>query len=622
MTIASSPILVDPPIERHGVIGDRRTAALVAADGTLDWLCLPVYDSPPLFGALLDAERGGFWRMGPADVAIGRQRYAGASATLTTTWSTDAGALELADAMLWPWDNRDARHGGPNGRVLLRRLRCPRGAMRAVIDFRPRHDLGEPVPLRPVPGGAAADLAGKTLRLVVDRPLTVLPDQMAGTFELRAGEEVWAILAWGEEVEEAWTPERATAALAETTDYWHDWAGKLRCRGPYHEQMRRSAVTIELLSYAPTGSPVASPTTSLPERIGGDRNWDYRYSWVRDAGLAMVSLTRLGEMTASRRYMDCIASYRSSSESPLQVVYGIDGKLDLPEHRRRDVTGYRRSLPVRIGNRACSQRQLDSLGFFADAALIFLDHGGEWTAEHWEMTRRAADYTAANWRQPDSGIWEQVEERHFVSSKVMSWVALDRAVRIAARTGHGAETDGWREAMETIHAEVLTRGWSEARQSFRQSYETDDPDASALLIPLVGFLPIDHPYVTATVERIRAELTIDGLVHRYIPPPGCPPLSQYEGAFLPCTFWLATVLAMMGREEEARAILEQVEAIAGETCLFAEEIDAGSRALLGNMPLLFSHAEYVRAALQLADDERDVEETGASAAPESLAGTT
>ena len=589
-----------PPIGRHGVIGDRRTAALVAADGTLDWLCLPIYDGSPVFGALLDARRGGFWRAGPAVPTQGGQRYLGASAALVTSWMADAWELELTDAMAWPWDDRSAEHGGRDGRVLLRRLRCIRGEVEAVFDARPRHDFGAPSSIVPVPGGAAIEVGGRALTLWTSRPAAVRPDAVAVAMNLGQGEEAWSVLACGEDEQCPWTPERATAALEETLRYWRDWAGGLTYDGPRGDWVRRAAVTIHLLSYAPTGSPVAAPTTSLPERIGGDLNWDYRYAWVRDASLSVAILSRLGNTAAGRRYMDCLASYRSSTDSPLQVVYTVDGQLDLPERERADVAGYAGSRPVRTGNRACSQRQLDSLGFFADCALVYLDHGGEWGDEHWAMVRRAAEYTLANWHRPDSGVWEMAEEHHFVSSKVMSWVVLDRAATIAERTGRGAEAGEWRSTMGAIRAEVMDRGWSERLGAFRQHYDGEDLDASALLIPIVGFLPVDHPRVAATVDRIAVELAVDGFVHRYVPPGADLPLGEFEGAFLPCTFWLATVRALAGRTDEAEAILAAAEAAAGELGLFAEEVDARSGAFLGNTPLLFAQAEYARAVLELA----------------------
>ncbi len=570
----SIPFIPYPPIGRHGVIGDRRTAALIAADGALDWFCLPIYDGEPLFASLLDARQGGSWRSGPERPLFGQQRYITGSAVLVTRWRTDSWELELTDTMAWPWDNRDADHGGGDGRIVLRRLRCLHGVAPAVIAICPRDGFAAPPRITPTADGASMIIHDRPLSFWTSQPATVQPDRIDVVADLQSGEELWSVLAWGEEAPRPWTSDRAAATLDETIRVWTDWVGELSIPEPSRDRLGRSAVTIHLLNYAPTGSPVAAPTTSLPERIGGDRNWDYRYAWVRDAALSVTTLCRLGEMAAGRRYMDCLTSYESSTDSPLQVVYGVDGALDLPERKRWDVAGYADSRPVRIGNRACAQRQLDSLGFFNDSALGYLEHGGEWSDAYWDMVRRSADYTLAHWRQPDSGIWELVEEAHYVSGKVMSWVALD-----------------------VIHDEVMERGWSERHQAFRQSYGEENLDASALLIPIVEFLPVDHPRVTATIERIIAELTIDGFVHRYIPDPVDPPLGQYEGAFLPCTFWLATVLGMAGRSAEAEAILNRAEAIAGDLGLFAEEVDVRSRPFLGNTPLLFSHAEYVRAVL-------------------------
>lgn len=595
----ASSFIAQLPIGQHGVIGDRRTAELIATDGTISWLCLPCYDGVPIFGALLDVERGGFWRIGPEHHVLGRQQYLGETAVLVTSWEMATGTLTLTDAMAWPWDDRGAEHGGPNGRVVLRRLRCEQGEARAVIDCRPRPDFDQVPSIAAGPAGAMTAVAGRDLTLWISQPAAVLPDRVRCTRTLHAGDEVWSVLAWGEERPRPWTMARAAATLDETIRYWNDWSGRLVGDHSPFDQVQRSATTIHLLSYALTGSPVAAPTTSLPERIGGDLNWDYRYAWVRDAALSVTILSRLGQTADSQRYMDCLTTYRSSTDSPLQVVYGIDGTLDLPEHKRWDLAGYAGSRPVRIGNRACSQKQLDSLGFFADCALTYLDNDGAWTAEHWDMMRRAADYTTATWQEPDSGIWETVEERHYVSSKVMSWVALDRAVKIAESIGQ-EPPPRWRSAMDVIHAEVMERGWSERRQAFLQAYDGDNLDASALLIPIMGFLPVDHPRVAATIDRIVDELTIDGFVHRYLPPVGELPLGQYEGAFLPCTFWLATTLAMAGRAHEAQAILTAVEAIAGELGLFAEEVDVTTRTFLGNTPLLFAHAEYVRAVMAIA----------------------
>ena len=595
------PFIPYPLIERHGVIGDRRTAALVAADGTIDWFCLPDYDSPSVFGSLIDAERGGFWRLGPVHPTFGLQRYVTQSAALQTVWETEACALILTDVMLAPEDDRMA--GAERRRTIVRHLRCTRGAVSCLSLIQPRRDFVSAVTVRSVEGGVIFEADDLHLGLWSSYPLLTDDDSASTTVHLRSGEAVWTVLSLGQ-MPNAWTEARAEAALAESVHYWEAWNRHLTYTGPRGDRMRRTAQTVHLLSYAPAGSLVAAPTTSLPERIGGDRNYDYRFAWVRDASLSLAILSLLGDRETARRYMDWLSDLGSATDSPLQVVYRVTGGTDLTQQERDDLAGYRESRPVRIGNHAFGQRQLDSLGYLADCALIYLKQGGAWRDAYWRMIRAAADYTVANWRLPDSGIWELPGEQHYVSSKVMSWVTLERTVEIAKRTGHPDVIDAWLTAMDAIHVEVMARGWSERLGAFTQRYEADTLDAAALLIPVMGFLPADHPRVIATVEQIAASLTIDGLVHRFLAAetPGHDdlPLGEFEGAFLPCTFWLATTYAMMGRPDDAEAILARVEPIAGELGLFAEEVDARAGVFLGNSPLLFSHAEYARAVLELA----------------------
>jgi GH15 family glucan-1,4-alpha-glucosidase len=505
--------------------------------------------------------------------------------------------------MAWPWDDRTGSQGGTDGHVVLRRLRCSRGSVQVRIEFRPRDDFGTPRPLQRVTSGLATAIEGRPMTLWSSQDVEANPEGVSLSAELEAGQEIWGVLSWGEEIAQPWTASRAAAEMMAATTYWQDWVNSLPHPATDSHQHRCHALLLKLLTYAPTGSPVAAPTSSLPERLGGDRNWDYRYSWVRDAALCVSVLSQIGDLESSRRYMDCLATYRSSTEAPLQVIYGVDGELDLPEQKRWDLDGYRDSRPVRIGNRACGQRQLDSLGFFVDSALTYLECGGEWTEDHWSMVRRSADYTLDHWQLPDSGLWELLEERHYVSSKVMSWVALDRAIRIADRVGMTDRVSAWSRGRDAIHADVLRNGWNAGRQAFTECYEDNTLDVSALLIPITGFLPVDHPQVSATVELIQAELSVDGFFYRSRDRIDGP-VKEREGAFLPCSCWLAMVLAMANRLDEAQAILDQVASVSGDLGILSEQVDPASRELLGNLPLVFSHAEYLRACLLLQGKRR------------------
>lgn len=607
--LINTPFIPFPPIERIGVTGDRRTAALIAADGTLCWWCLPNYDGPPLFGALLDVDKGGHWRLGPRALNFGHQRYLDDSAVLLTRWQDEGAVLELTDAMLWPENDRAA--GREGRRVLLRRLRCVSGKAVCAMRFAPRRDFAALARMGPAGSGFARGLGGPRLVLWLSRPL--FPDAahaaaLDSEFDLAAGEEVWAVLGPGENAAE-WNPERAEEALAETLAYWRNWTAGMDCGGARRDMIRRSGVTVHLLAYAPSGALVAAPSTSLPERIGGARNYDYRHAWVRDASLSVELLSRLGSTGEARRYLEWLSGLEPGPTMPLQVVYRIDGSRDLDPIERGELTGYRRSPPVRIGNAAAGMSELGSFGFLADCMWVYLEQGGEWRDEFWRLLRRVADFVATAWRRPDSGIWEIPPERHFVSSKVMCWVALDRAVRICRRLGRDGDIAPWRRAMAEIHAQVLEKGWSEERRSFCQSYECEAVDAASLLMPLMGFLPPDDARVRATVERILRELTVNGFVHRFdaraVPGQPREPLGEAEGAFLMCTFWLAHYHALRGEREAADAILRRAEAAAGEKGLFSEAIDARSASFLGNTPLLFSQVEYARAALALARSEAE-----------------
>lgn len=594
------PFIPYPSIGNHAVTGDRRTAVLTAADGTVDWMCLPDYDGASIFSTILDAQRGGFWRLGPSVPITGAQRYLDHSPAAITYWKTETGEMELTDLMLWPEEDRQSDR--QTRRVLVRRLRCTSGEMSYAMHVRPRYDFDEDAAIRPLKDGICFDVHGLSLSLWTSFDLKQTEQGIEASGTLYDGEELWAVLALHEAPGD-WTQDKAREAFDETVRYWHDWQTRLTYKGPRSRHMEHSALMIHLLGYAPDGSMVASPTTSLPERIGGRHNYDYRFAWVRDASLSIAGLALLGDNETSTRYLDWLSSLKSSTDVPLQVVYHTSGGTTLKERHRTDIAGYRGSLPVRFGNRASNQTQLGSLGYFCDCALIHLEQGGRWKPAYTELVKRVADYTARHWHEPDSGIWELPGNEQYTSSKVMSWVVMDRAIKIAEETGHGKATDNWKRQRQAIFDDVMEHGWSDKQQSFVQRYGAEALDASELLIPVMGFLPPNHERVRKTVDRIVEVLSIDGLVYRFEPlesPVSNPlPLGEFEGSFLPCTFWLATAYAVAGRTLEADNILNRAESLTEAVGLFSEEADARSNELLGNYPLLFSQVEYVRAALAL-----------------------
>ncbi len=601
----SHPPVPYAAINRHGVIGDRRTAALVAADGTIDWFSLPDYDGNILFGCLLDAQKGGYWHLGPGIRRLGTQRYVEDTASLTTTWDLHEGRLELTDVMAWPEGQRPP--GREKHRALLRRLRCLNGRTPARLLLQAACDFKLVGPTTITDNTVSLRTGHHDIELWVSRPVRIRSSGVEAEFQLKEGEEIWCVLACGHRAAD-WNEKKAVAALAESERYWKQWADKLSYNGSRQAMVRRSALLVHQLGYAPNGSLVAAPTTSLPERIGGDWNADYRLCWVRDTSLSVHTLVLLGAQDDARHYLEWLSKLISSSDPPLQTVYGIHGEKNLSQQERNDLEGYRGSKPVRLGNRAYRQDQHGSMGYLVDCMHAYLELGGDWQPEFWELTRRVADYIAEHYKDESNSIWELSTKQHYLSGKVLGWVALDRALKIADKLGKTYNTERWRSVREQLHSEVMEHGWSDPSHlgAFRQRYEGDNLDAAALLIPLVGFLPPDHPRVKSTVEKVVELLSIDGFVYRFDPlqTPGVQkqhiPLGEFEGAFLPCTFWLARVYALMGRKNEAEAILDRAEKIAGPVGLFAEGVDARSGDFLGNHPLLFSQIEYVRAVRALA----------------------
>lgn len=595
--IASYPKLPYPPIERHGVIGDRQTAALVAADGSVDWLCLPDYAGHVFFGGLLDADKGGYWQLGPPEAQLGQQHYPGESFVLATTWRSDDGELELADGM--PVHDT---HRPPAAPTIVRRLRCTRGraawrlAMEAAVDFSPLW------PVTLAADRVALAARGQQLVLWASQPIEAQGAAVRASGVLKAGEEVWFVLA--AENSGPWSSQRAALVLEGAYDYWRHWSARLDYKGPFAETVRRSAMLVHLLCYAPAGSMVAAPTASLPERIGGDWNADYRFAWVRDASLSAAVLPMLGNVDDCEHYLAWLVERHHPTDRPLQPLYGIHGESELQTIVRKDLYGYRGSGPVRFNNHAFRQHQHDLYGYLAECMQIYLHHGGPWRSEYWELLERSANFISEVWQQPGNSIWELPATQQYVSGKAMSWSMLNHTIEIAEKLHHSGSAERWKHERERLRADVLENCWSERHRSFKQRQEGDNLDAAGLLVPLTGLLPADDPRSSSTIEAVARELSIGGYVYRFDPQqtPGMPqiPLGQYEGAFLPCTFWLARAYVQQGQPRRAEAILSQAEELAGPLRLFAEGVDTRSGSFLGNTPLLFSHVEFVRAALELA----------------------
>jgi GH15 family glucan-1,4-alpha-glucosidase len=599
-----SHIVPYPAIERHGVIGDRRTAALVAADGTMDWLCLPDYDGDVFFGALLDGAKGGFWRVGPAGLEHGQQTYEDDSMVLQTQWTTPDSQLVLRDCMLWPDQNRAPEQ--ISSRVLVRSLACVKGhGVRCELRLLPGYNFKEqPIAsLEAFPSGVTIKSEQLALRLWSSTSVELKGPYVTHEFELSEGNEFWAVLELGPAGHD-WSVESARAAMAKSRSYWREWLKCIRYSGPGKTRIRRSTMLVHLLTYAPEGSAVAAPSTSVPERIGGKWNADYRLSWVRDTSLALGTLEGLGDWKETERYLQWLCARQSPSGAPLQVLYGIRGERRPRQKILSGAAGYRGSKPVRVGNHAYHQFQLGSVAFLADCMWLYVQANGQWREEYWKLLRRIANYTVKHWMDPDNGLWELQQRQHYVYSRVLSWVALDRAVCIAGKVNPKFDPAVWRAELPKIHNEVMERGWSERLGAFRQRYESDNLDAATLLISVLDFLPPEHPRVLATIDKIHRFLAIDDCVYRFDPLAtaltGAAQLGEFEGAFLPCTFWLATAYAKASQPDRAEAIIAKVEKVAGPLGIFAEAIDPRNATFRGNSPLLFSHVEYIRAKIEIA----------------------
>jgi len=612
----SSPF---PPIADYAFLSDCHTAALVAPDGTVEWLCPPRFDAPSVFAAILDRGAGGF-RLGPTGMGVpAGRRYEPGTNVLETTWQTATGWALVREALiLGHWREREMGSATAHTRppadhdayhVLVRTIECFHGSLQIELLCEPMFDYGRSAGTwHPVPGDPRAfdaEGAGQRMRLHSDMRLGIEGGSARARHRLAKGERRFCALSWSRLLDGPRTYEEAEESLAVTGDYWRNWLDTARF--PDHRwrsQLQRSALVLKGLTYAPTGAIVAAPTTSLPETPGGERNWDYRYTWMRDATLTLWGLSSLGLSWEADDFIQYVADLERNPDGSLQIMYGIGGERDLGEQELDHLTGYEGARPVRIGNAAWVQRQNDVYGAVLDSLYLHTKQYGHNSQRLWPVIEAQATRAATAWREPDQGIWEaRGEPRHYVSSKLMCWVALDRGARLAARRGRDTLADSWREVANEIHADVCDRGVDE-RGVFVQHYDTVALDASALLIPLVRFLPGDDRRVRATVMAIHDELTEQGLVLRYRTEQTDDGLAgAHEGSFLMCSFWLVSGLLEIGERRRGRALCERLLALGSPLDLFAEELDPLSGRHLGNFPQAFTHLALINAVLHVIRDE-------------------
>jgi GH15 family glucan-1,4-alpha-glucosidase len=582
-------------IEDYALIGDCHTAALVGRDGSIDWLCWPRFDSPACFAALLGTPEHGRWMIAPVDPKSRvRRHYRADTLVLETQFETAEGAITLVDFM-----PVGAPHSDLVRIVVGRRGRVPM-RMELVLRF----DYGASVPwVSRLPDGRLRAIAGPDMA-ILHAPVPVRGENLTtvAEFEIHEGERLPFVLMHTLSHLPAPEPIDPYALLKETEASWRQWAGRCDVKGKFSEPVRRSLITLKALTYGPTGGMVAAPTTSLPEKPGGTRNWDYRFCWLRDATLTLLAFMAAGYNEEARAWREWLVRAVAGSPSQMQIMYGIGGERRLPEWEVPWLPGYEGSSPVRIGNAAAAQLQLDVFGEITDALYQGCKGGLERYAPAWGLQRALLEHLEKVWECPDKGIWEvRGPQRHFTYSKMMCWVALDRAIKTVEQFGGDGPVDHWRQLRARIHDEVCRRGFDEKKGAFVQSYDSSELDASLLLIPITGFLPAGDRRMLGTVRAIEAELMNEGFVHRYRTQESLDGLPPGEGAFLPCTFWLADNYILQGRIDEARHLFERLLALQNDVGLLAEEYDPGAKRQLGNFPQAFSHVALVNTASNLSE---------------------
>jgi GH15 family glucan-1,4-alpha-glucosidase len=601
------------PIADHALLSDRHSCALVTTSGSIDWLACPRFDSPSVLGRLL-GDDAGYWQVSPVGPSTSSRRYLDRTLVLETTFTTAAGTLVLTDAMAMGLDNGGHRLGRDVPHLLVRRLACIDGAVEVEVDYQPRPEYGLIVPLlHNVDGGVTARGGAEWLVLTTDG-LSIDGGRAYGRRTLRAGDEVHFAMhrsTLKETPASVWSQADLAVVLNRTVEAWRSWSAIHQTYdGPWADLVHHSGIVLQGLSYQPSGAIVAAATTSLPESTGGERNWDYRYSWVRDASFTMEALWVAACPDEANEFFSFMTTAAASSLGPgmgLQIMFGVGGEHDLSERVLGHLPGWRNSRPVRVGNGAWDQQQIDVYGELLGAAHRLAEQLSDLDDDTKQFLVACADAAASHWMEKDRGIWEvRGDPQHFLYSKVMCWVALDRAMTLADRIGASDRVEAWKTTRDEIWETVIRDGWSEEANAFTQYLGGTLLDASTLMMAVVGFLPADDPRMLATIDAIDERLTDDrGLVFRYRAEEGVDGLPGVEGTFLLCTFWLAQALALAGQPARARVVFERAIAYVNDVGLLAEEVDVDSGELLGNFPQAFSHIGLVNAAWAISEAERE-----------------
>jgi GH15 family glucan-1,4-alpha-glucosidase len=611
----SSPF---PPIADYGFVSDCHTGALIASDGSVEWMCLPHFDSPSIFGAMLD-RGGGSFRVGPYGIFVpAGRRYIPGTNTIETTWMTPQGWLRVIDALTitdWHENEGNTSHTRPPtdfdaDHLLVRLVECVQGRVQVEMVCEPMFDYGATPATWSFDeddhgAGLRATGGESAFRLLTDTRMGIEGNRAHSRHTMEEGEMRFCAITWSEQLRGPRTVEQAQSLIDRTNHFWRTWlADGIYPDHPWRINLQRSALTLKALTFMPTGALVAAPTTSLPETPRGSRNWDYRYCWMRDAAFTLWALHALGLDWEADDFIQYVADMERNGDGSLQIMYGIKGQKDLTESTLDHLKGYEGARPVRIGNGAYNQRQNDVFGAVLDSVYLHSKQRDHIPERLWPVLVDQAECAARVWREPDQGIWEtRGEPRHYVSSKLMCWVALDRGARLAERRGEEQCAQRWQACADEIHAEIVQRG-VDGRGVFRQHYDTDALDASNLLVGLMRFLPADDERVRATVMAICEELTENGLVLRYRTEQTDDGQTGEEGTFLICSFWLVSALSEIGEHRRARHLLERLLAHASPLGLYAEELEASSGRHLGNYPQAFTHLALINAVTHVIEAER------------------